>query len=99
MYYIRIDTYWQGAPDRFVGPFASTQDANAAIERAQGVAVSAVVVAGQTPRDIKSSIRVLGVLTEQEAKNAGMTRANRLGRRVPFDTTELAAEEAAYLYP
>lgn len=71
-YFIRIDTYWQNSPDRFVGPFDSREAAQAAIDGIQtedNVWLATSTCGG----DIRSAVRVFpSVLTATEAKRMGM---------------------------
>ena len=97
-YFIRIDTYWQNSPDRFVGPFVDRSEAQAEIGRATSADNSRVVLAGQMASDIKTGIRCHGVLSKTEAKRRGMTDRNTLSRTIPLDTTDLNEHESAYLY-
>jgi hypothetical protein len=97
-YFIRIDTYWQNSPDRFVGPFKNRKDAEAAIKVAQDADTSLVVRPGQSARDIKRGIRVLGVVPATVARrNYGMTERNTLSRVIPINTEDLREHEEAYL--
>lgn len=96
-YFIRIDTYWQNSADRFVGPFDSREAAEVAIDAATSANKSMVVRQGQSARNIKTGIRVHGVLSKTEAKRAGMTERNVLSRTIPLDTYELREHEDAYL--
>lgn len=71
-YYVRIDTFWQNSPDRFVGPFPTRAAAQKAIDAACADPQSQIVVLGTSPRDIKHAIRVWGIMTATEARRAGM---------------------------
>lgn len=96
-YFIRIDTYWQNSPDRFVGPFDSREAAQAEIDRATGAENSSVVLAGQSASNIKIGIRCHGILSKTEAKRAGMADCNTLSRTIPLDTYDLTEHEDVYL--
>lgn len=71
-YFIRIDTYWQNSPDYFVGPFASREAAQAAIDDIRtedNVWLSTSSCGG----DIRTAVRVYPtILTATEAKRNGM---------------------------
>jgi hypothetical protein len=71
-YFVRIDTYWQNSKDRFVGPFASREEAQATIDGIQtedNVWLSTSTCGG----DIRSAVRVYPtILTATEAKRMGM---------------------------
>lgn len=71
-YFIRIDTYWQNSKDNFVGPFASREAAQAAIDAIKtedNVWLSTSTCGG----DIRSAVRVYPtILTASEAKRMGM---------------------------
>lgn len=96
-YFIRIGTYWQNSPDRFVGPFDSREAAQAEIDRATGADNSRVVLAGQSASDVKTAIRCHGILSKTEAKRAGMTDRNTLSHTIPLNTYDLTEHENAYL--
>lgn len=93
-YYIRIDSYWQDSPDRFVGAFASREAAETAIERAieRGNVWRAESLCGG---DIRDAIRVHDVLSKTAARRAGMRLDNLLGPRFPRDLGQLRAIERA----
>jgi len=97
-YFIRIDTYWQNSPDRFVGPFASRKEAQAEIDRATSADNSRVVLIGQSASDIKTGIRCHGIFPRNVCeRNYGMTDRNMLSRTIPLHTTDLREHEDAYL--
>lgn len=105
-YYIRIDTYWQGDPDRYVGPFATRSEAEAEIERAWERAMNSqgfpgtIGIAGMaSPQNLRDAIRVHGVLSATEAKRLGMRqdgfRDNVLpGKTIPRNSHEMMLRES-----
>lgn len=92
-YYIRIDTYWQHSPDTFVGPFASREAAQAAIDAIRtedNVWLSTSTCGG----DIRSAVRVYpAILTASEAKRMGMRNdygaRHNVVPRMPVDGYDL----------
>lgn len=102
-YYIRIDTYWQHSPDRWVGPFASRKQAEGAIGAALNAEDGCAVMSGQRPQDIKRAIRVYGVFPKSHAERMGMRdashypKSNLIGHEVPINIDELFEKESAGL--
>jgi hypothetical protein len=99
-YFVRIGTYWQNSPYRFVGPFATREEAEAAIEAAYtngnvNVWRSSSMCGG----DIKTAICVYGVMNKSEAFRAGMRdiglRGTNMLPRIPVNTDELFDYEQA----
>jgi hypothetical protein len=92
-YFIRVDTYWQNAPDYFVGPFASreaAQEAIDSIETADNVWLSTSTCGG----DIRTAVRVYpAVLTATEAKRSGMrddySARHNVVSEMPRDSADL----------
>jgi len=106
-YFIRIDTYWQNSPDRFVGPFESREAGQAAIDAAFEIENNNVWMAGNNCGDVRYGIRVYpDILTKTEARKAGMKHynygdhsSNIIGTTIPGNTSELhEAEEFLYAY-
>jgi hypothetical protein len=107
-YYIHIDTFWQNSPDRFVGPFDSKAEAQAAIDEAYDALDSNVAAYGMSSNNIKGAVRVHGVLSKSAARRAGMRdyglgddTSNVIGERVPHsmnDLKEIEEELARYAY-
>lgn len=97
-YFIRIDTFWQNSPDRFVGPFDSRSDAQAEIDRAIDAPNSKVTVSNQSASDIRYGIRVHGIHPRTVCeRNYGMDERNTLSRTIPLSTVDLTEHEDAYL--
>lgn len=96
-YFIRIDTYWQNSLDRFVGPFASRDEAQAEIDHATNAENSRVVLIGQSASDIKTGIRCHGILSKTSATRHGMTERNTLSMTIPLNTADLTEHEDLYL--
>lgn len=90
-FFVRIDTYWAGSHDRFVGPFNSRQDANAAINAAVWAEGSLVTPSGKMAKNAKSGIRVHGIVSKSEAKRLGF-KGNAL-TEIPLDTEALYQAE------
>lgn len=71
-YFLRIDSYWQNSPDRFVGPFSSKDEAATAIEAVPenaNVWLSTSTCGG----DIRDAVRVYPEpLSKTQARKAGM---------------------------
>lgn len=94
-YYVRIDTYWQNSPDRFVGPFQTHQDAENAIAEALDASDSKVCTSNQFASDVKHGIRVHGVMSATAARKAGMKDefanygTGNVIDRIPTSTDEL----------
>jgi hypothetical protein len=93
-YYVRFDTYWQGSPDRWAGPFDTRGEAQEAIDLAVDTPHTCAVLAGQTPGDIKHAVRVYGVSNKSQAERLGMRdhthdTTNVVGMRVPTSTDDL----------
>lgn len=93
-YYVKFDTYWQNSPDWFAGPFASRNEAQAAIDVALTRAGSKVAMSTQTSRDVRHGIRVWDILSRSEALRDGLRldwdgRRNCIGKVIPADTDHL----------
>jgi len=93
-YYVKFDTYWQHSPDRFAGPFASRDDAQAAIDAALNDPQSKAVMYGQHATDIKHGVRIYGILSRSEARRDGLrldwdAEQNCIGKRIPVSTDDL----------
>lgn len=93
-YYVRFDTYWQGSPDRWAGPYDNRMDAEIAIDDAVHAPDTCAVMAGRTPSDIKRAIRIYGIYSKSQAERAGMRDLaadvpNIVGPRVPTSTDDL----------
>lgn len=95
-YYIRIDTLWANSPDRWVGPFASPDEAQAEINRALGADNSKCVMASQMAYDAKHAIRIYGVASKSQAQRKslqdyglGDDSSNVIGWHIPLSTDEL----------
>lgn len=95
-YYIRVDTYWQNSPDRFVGPFETREEAQKALStvpESANVWLSTSTCGG----NIRTAIRVYpAILTATEAKRSGMIddyghahRNYNIIPAIPRDTNEL----------
>jgi hypothetical protein len=93
-YYVRVDTYWQNSPDRFVGPFDTRDEAQAAIDdipTRDNVWLSTSTCGG----NIKTAVRVYPtILTATEAKRSGMVEDYASSRynvipRMPHDSDDL----------
>ena len=71
-YFVRIDTYWHNSPDYFVGPFASREEAQAAIDDIR-TEDNVWLSTSQCGGDIRTAVRVYpAILTATEAKRDGM---------------------------
>ena len=95
-YYVRIDTYWQNSPDRWVGPFATATEAQAEIDKAVGAYDSKVTPATQMAADVKHGIRVLGIAPKSQAQRRGLKDfslgddiSNIIGNKIPLSTDDL----------
>lgn len=95
-YYIRLDTFWQGSPDRWVGPFSSRAEAEAEIARVADEPESLIALPGRAAADVRHGIRVYGVFSRSAAQreslrdySLGDERSNLLGKRLPATTDEL----------
>ncbi len=92
-YFIRIDTYWQGSKDYFVGPFGSREEAEAVIETAVHADGAKVWPADRLAGDVKDGIRVHGVVSKTQAKQYGLSeepgRSNVLGPVIPRNRADL----------
>jgi hypothetical protein len=92
-YYIRLDTYWQGSGDYFVGPFQDAVSAGNAIDAAVNAEGSLVAWYDRLSSDVKDGVRVWGVLTKTQAVRAGLStepgRCNLLGTEMPLTRTDL----------
>lgn len=96
-YYVRIDTYWQNSPDRFVGPFVSREEASQAGIQAHDLPAWSV--------DIKDGIRCQEVLSKSQARRSGMKDfglgddSSNVLSRIPCNMQELKeAEESVLRY-
>ena len=94
-YYIRMDTFWQNSPDRWVGPFDSRDEADAAIEAAREEPGALIALPGVAAPDVRHAVRVYGVHPRSTAQRMGM-RAYALGdardntlSRLPINADEL----------
>lgn len=101
-YYVRIDTYWQNSPDRFVGPFETKDAAQVEIDRALNAGNNVWSARSQCGGNIKYAIRVYpDILSATEAKRMGMRPlgalrgTNMIGERIPNDTDDLYDVEEA----
>ena len=95
-YYIRIDTYWQNSPDRYVGPFETKDEAQAEIDRALSADNNVWNARNHVGGNIKYAIRVYpDILSATEAKRMGMRPlgalrgTNMIGGRIPDNTDDL----------
>src|SRR5260221_1960407 len=96
-YYIRIDTYWQNSPNRFVGPFATREEAEAEVERALAASGSLVARAENHSPNVRRGILVFpDILTRSEAVRTGLRPmgslrgGNCVGEHIPVNIDELA---------
>lgn len=97
-YYIQVDTYWSNAKDYFVGPFASREEARAAVE-AIPTDSNAWLATSTCGGDIREAVRVYPQpLSHTAARRAGMRAYrfgdqtdNLLGRHMPRTARELDA--------
>lgn len=101
-YYIRIDTFWQNSPDRYVGPFETKDDAQAEIDRSARADNNVWSARSLCGGNIKTAIRVYpDILTATEAKRMGMRPlgalrgTNMIGARIPDSTDDLYEIEEA----
>lgn len=65
-YYIKLDSYWQNSPDRWVGPYESRAEAQEAVN------TSSLILPGQTPADIKEALRFWGRYPKGAALKQGL---------------------------
>ena len=89
-YFVQIDSYWQNAPDAFVGPFASRELAENAIAAHAAAVASAKIDRGVLPIvDVRNDVRVVDVAPTTAAMRAGMHVWNQIGTDIPRDTIAL----------
>jgi len=72
-YFFRIDTYWAGSPDRFIGPFSNREEADAALAACWQSDDYLIGTPAQPADNIKDAIRIRPEpMTMSGAKSAGM---------------------------
>ena len=101
-YFIRLDTYWQGSPDRWFGPYPTKDTALAACD-GSGAGRADL---GQMASDVKYQTRVLGIHNATESARMGRSPENSYPAvsKVPGDTDRLLTfedrmERAGYFDP
>lgn len=87
-FYIHLDTYWQNSADRFFGPYASREDAEAALDATNIVRADN----GHSAPDVRYNVRCNGIVTTTEARKRGMKQA--INDDLPNNATELHDIEA-----
>ena len=95
-FYIRMDTYYQNARDVWYGPYTSKTSALAVLDASE----CARADLGQSPRDIKTQARCLGVYNTTASLKAGRAERNTISAQdwMPGTVDNLRSDENAYLY-
>jgi len=90
-YFVRVDTYWAWAPDYFVGPFASRDAAQAAIDEALSASGGLAQMAYNLSPDVWSGVRIHGILSRTAARRSGMRDDDQISR-IPLNADDLARQ-------
>jgi hypothetical protein len=90
-FYVRLDTFWSDSPDRWFGPYATRQAAEAAAE-GSGAARHDL---GQMAGDVRHQTRILGIYntTESHARGRRGHNSHPAMDKLPGDTDALYAIE------
>lgn len=95
-YYVSLSSFWQDAPKKLVGPFATRQQADTAISLAQSKEDNLVSRSGYTAQhqDAKRAIYVRGIYTKTQVLRLGYSLDDcdqliTIGMEVPINTDEL----------
>lgn len=88
-FYVRLDTLWQGSPDRFVGPFGSRKSAEQAIDAAVQAPGSKAFRSHNMASDARNGIRIYGVVSASDAKKYGLKNNYQALDEIPLDVSQL----------
>lgn len=93
--FVRLDTYWQGSPDRWIGPYPTLDAARAACDDSGAGRADL----GQMAGDVRHQTRVLGIYNGAGSHQMGRRAENTIPAqdKVPGDTAALRELERDYL--
>jgi len=94
-FFVRLDTYWQGSPDRWIGPYPTLDAARAACDDSGAGRADL----GQMAGDVKNQTRVLGIHNGTKSRHLGRRDENTIPAqdKVPSSTAALRELERDYL--